>query len=239
MRTTTIACAFALLLVARPAFAQEWFTYTNVADSFEVYVPTQPKVAESTWKTQTGFTMPARIYTFEHGKNLYTVTVVDYSSAPEQGKKRSVSCPAVDANCVGSNLSGDGYWMHDVRGAMLHAAASILKRDVKLTEMSWNQITSISSILVQAQSNRDQSMTYAVITMHENLLYVAEGTVPKGSPAPAIFAGSFGVLARGSDRAPRYPTLYSHEIHGFREAPIPSGERRMVVPGRPAGQAGN
>jgi hypothetical protein len=238
MRTTTIACAFALLLVARPAFAQEWFTYTNVPDSFEVYAPTQPKVAELTWKTQTGFTMPARIYTFEHGKNLYTVTVVDYSSAPEQGKKRSASCPAVDANCVGSNLSGDGYWKHDVRGAMLHAAATLLKRDVKLTELSWNQITSISSIQVQAQSNRDQSLTYAVVTMHENLLYVAEGTVPKGSPAPAIFAGSFAVLARGSDRAPRYPTLYSHEIHGFREAPIPTGERRMIVPGRPAGQSG-
>src|SRR5919106_5791055 len=119
MRTTTIACAFAFLLVVRPSFAQEWFTYTSERDSFQMYVPGQPKITESTWTTQTGFTMPARTYTVEHGTALYTVTVIDYSSAAEQGKKRSVSCPAVDANCVGSNLSGDGYWMHDVRGAML------------------------------------------------------------------------------------------------------------------------
>ena len=236
MRTTTIACAFAFLILVRPAFAQEWFTYTSERDSFQMYVPTQPKIAESTWKSQTGFTMPARTYTIEHGKNRYTVTVVDYSSAAEQGRQRSISCPAVDANCVGSNLSGEGYWKHDVRGAMLYAAARLLKRDVKITDLSWNQLTSISSILVQSQNNRDQSLNYAVVTMHENLLYIAEGTVPKGSPSPSIFAGSFSVLEKGSDRPPRYPTVYSHEIHGLREAPIPSGERRLVVPGRPTAQ---
>jgi len=43
------------------------------------------------------------------------------------------------------------------------------------------------------------------------------------------FAGNFSLIAKGTDHPPRYPTVYSHEIHGLREAPIPVGERGAPV----------
>ena len=56
MRTT--ALVFALVLsVSGPAFAQEdWTEYQNNQDGFKVDFPGQPKVTETTWKTQFDYT---------------------------------------------------------------------------------------------------------------------------------------------------------------------------------------
>jgi len=45
--------------------------------------------------------------------------------------------------------------------------------------------------------------------------------VPKGAPEPLLFVAAFGLLDKdGNDIL--YRTLYSHEIHGLREAPVPA-----------------
>jgi len=45
--------------------------------------------------------------------------------------------------------------------------------------------------------------------------------LPKGAPEPLLFVTSLGWLDKdGKDL--RYRTLYSHEIHGLREAPLPA-----------------
>lgn len=61
MRKTAITCALALL-VARPALAQEWTEYRSVRDGFQALFLGQPRVTETTWKSQAGFNLPARVY---------------------------------------------------------------------------------------------------------------------------------------------------------------------------------
>jgi hypothetical protein len=220
MRKTALACALAFV-VAAPALAQDWTEYQGVRDGFQVLFIGQPRVTETTWKSQAGFMLPSRVYSVERGHERYSVTVADYSNIEEMGKERAKHCPAGAETCLGAaNLSGVGYWKHDTRGAALDAAARLIKRDVKLTEMFWNQFYSISGITLQLTSNVDGSRTFASIVMHEMKLYIAEATVPKGSPEPLPFVGSFGLLDKGGKEL-RYRTLYSHEIHGFREAPVP------------------
>src|SRR5262249_57007881 len=84
-------------------------------------------------------------------------------------------------------------------------------RDVKLSEMFWNQFYSISGIGLQLTNNADQSRTFANIVMHEMKLYMVEATVPKGAAEPLLFVSGFELLDKdGKDL--RYQSLYSHEI---------------------------
>lgn len=221
MRHTAIACAL-VLLVARPAVAQEWTEYESARDGFQALFLGQPRVTETTWKSQAGFNLPARVYAVERGSDRYSVTVADYSGIEALGKERVKTCPAGSETCLGApNLSGVGYWKHDTRGASLYAASLLIKRDVKLTEMFWNQFYSVSGITLQLTSNVDQARTFAYVVMHEMKLYVVEATVPKGVPEPALFVASFGLLDRDGNEL-RYQTLYSHEIHGLRESAVPA-----------------
>jgi len=223
MRKITITCVLALLVVLRPAFAQEWISYVSERDSFEAQFPpgAQPTVTETTWDTQSGLKVPARIYSVENGPRRYSVTAADYTTLPELGKARIKTCKDDDEICVGSNLSGEGFWKHDTRGAMMYAVSKLLTRDVRVTDIAWNQVARVSTVLVSLVNNRDQSNTYALVTMHEMMLYTVEGTVPKEYPAPVQFAGSFTPHAKGTGRPPSYATLYVHEIHALREAPLP------------------
>jgi hypothetical protein len=221
MRKTAITLVLAVL-VTRPALAQEWTEYNSVQDRFQALFLGQPRVVETTWKSQAGFKLPARVYSIERARERYSVTVADYSGIEELGKERVKTCPAGAETCLGiPNLSGVGYWKHDTRGAPLHAASLFLKRDVKLTDMYWDQVYSISGIGLQLTSNVDESRTFAHIVMHEMRLYVIEATVPKGAPEPLLFVTGFALLDKdGKDL--RYKSLYSHEIHGLREAPLPA-----------------
>ena len=214
----------ALLAVAFPASAQEWVAYTSERDAFEAQFPpgVQPTVTETIWESQSGFKLPSRIYSAEGGRRTYTVTVADYTRIQEMGKARIKSCKSDDEICVGSNLSGEGFWKHDTRGAMLYAVSKLLKRpDVRVTDIAWNQIGRVSTILVSLANNKDESKTYALVTMYEMMLYIVESTAPNGFPSPVQFAGSFGIHMRGTGKPPYYTTLYVHEIHALREAPVP------------------
>lgn len=221
MRKTAIACVLALL-IARPALAQEWTEFKNTRDGFQALFPGQPAVVDTTWRSQAGFMLPSRVYSAERGSERYSVTVADYSGIEALGKERVKTCPAGAETCLGApNLSGVGYWKHDTRGAPLDAAARLIKRDVKLTGMFWNQFYSVSGITLQLTSTVDESRTFAYVVMHEMKLYIVEATVPKGAPEPALFVSSFGLLDKDGHEL-RYQTLYSHEIHGLREAPVPA-----------------
>ena len=223
MRTAIISCVFVLFVVLRPASAQEWIDYTSTRDGFSAQFPGEPRVVETTWTAQAGFVLPSRIYSVERGpQERYSVTVADYSGVRELGKARIKTCKSIDEICVGSNLSGEGFWKHDARGAMLYAMATLLKRDVQVLDIAWNQISRVQTYLLTYRNNADQSITYAAVMMHEMVLYIVEGTKPKGQPSPVQFAGSFEVLVRGTERGPNYGSdLYVHEVHGLRQSPVP------------------
>ena len=44
--------------------------------------------------------------------------------------------------------------------------------------------------------NPDKSQTFAAIHLHENRLYILEGTVAAGSPPPGLFQQSLGFVTR-------------------------------------------
>ena len=209
------------LLSAAPA-AQEWTEYQNVRDGFKALFPGEPRTTETRWDSPTGLTLPARIYSVDRGPEHYAVTVVDYTGVEALGAERAKHCARGSETCIGTpGLSGVGLWKHDTRGAPLYVASQFIKRNARLTEMYWNQQDLVSGIVLQLTGNADESRTYAYIAMHEMKLYIAEATVPKGSPEPALFVQAIGWLDKDG-RGIRYRTVYSHELHGLKEAPVPA-----------------
>jgi hypothetical protein len=219
MRTPVIVVSL-LLSVCGSAFAQEWAEYQNIQDGFKIDFPGQPKVTTLTWKSEHGFMLPARVYSVDRGKERYSVTVVDYSGIEQMGIERAKSCPPGAEPCLGSDLAGIGYWKHDVRGAVLYATARMLKANVTLTELTWQQEDLVEGEQVQVTSNADQSRTFAFIGMHQMKLYVVEGTVPKGYPAPALFQTSLGWVDKDGNGI-RYRSIYNNEFHVIEHYPVP------------------
>src|SRR5260370_31572323 len=87
MRKTAITCVLAVLFT-RPALAQEWTEYKSVQDGFQALFVGQPRVVETTWKSQAGFKLPARVYSIERVRERYSVTVADYSGIQAFWKER-------------------------------------------------------------------------------------------------------------------------------------------------------
>lgn len=227
-----------LLSMAVPAVAQEWTEYQNVRDGFKVDFPGQPKVTEGTWKSEHGFMLPQRIYSVERGRERYSVTVVDYRGIEAMGLERVKTCPAGSEPCLGSDLSGIGYWKHEVRGAVANAMLRLMQADVRVTDFFWTQLDLVQGYQLQMIKNADQSAAFAFVTMHEMRLYVVEGFVPKGYPAPALFQTSMGWLDKDGT-AIRYQTLYANEFHGMGlYPPPPHGGGGGAGPGGAQGQGG-
>jgi hypothetical protein len=87
MRSVGLLPAVVALFLSSAASAQVWAEYENRQEFFAVNFPGDPVRTETTFRTGKGTTLPARVFTAEApatsitaGK--YTVTVVDYSSAP-------------------------------------------------------------------------------------------------------------------------------------------------------------
>lgn len=242
MRTFTLGIVLGLFL-GGPVFAQEWIEYENRQDGFKLNFPGQPKVQEITWKTEFDFTLPARMYSAQKGAERYSMTVVDYTGIEKQGFERSKKCPAGAETCQGQpsgllrNVIGPSYATQDIRGALIYASLKFIQRDVKVTAFHWNFVDLVQGYQLQL-TNRDESRTFVSIYMHENKLYVMEGTVPKGYPEPGLFQQSLGFVDKDGNGL-RYEAIYSNEFHGLRiYEPPPLRRGGGGAAGGRGGQAG-
>jgi hypothetical protein len=218
------------LAAALPAGAQAWTEYKNVEDGFSIAFPGQPAVSAITWKTQLGFELPARVYTAERAGGRFTVTVVDYRGIEAQAKERIKTCDPGSDTCLGSRLSGEAYWRHEVRGGIIDATQRFLKRDIELTHYQWNHMDLVEGSMLSFNNKADGSRTYAFIAMREMKLYIVEGTVPKNAVEPGLFQQSLGWV--DADGNPiRYETIYSNQFHGLKQYPVP-GNQRAATPAR-------
>ena len=221
MRTTALVFVL-VLVVSGPAVAQEWIEYVNTQDGFKVDLPGQPKVTETTWKSQMDYLLPARVYTVDKGREHYSITVVDYTKLEQLGIERAKTCPPGNAQCrENAGIMGPGYWKHDERGALMYATLRILQRDVKMTGLAWEWMDMVEGNLIQVTSTVDQSRTFAFVAMHENKLFVFEGTVPKGYPEPGLFQQSVGWVDKDGNGL-RYQIIYSNAYHGMGVYPVPA-----------------
>ena len=236
MRLMSIAAAALILSVTGSAVAQEWVEFASREDRFTCNFPAPPQITQSTYKSEYGADLPARVYSSAQGQSRFSMTVVDY--APIEGilTAKSKLCPKGAETCLGGQNTGAGYWKVDVQGALVYASFQLIKRDARVTHYMWNLMDLVEGHQLQLTNNADQSRTFASIYMHESKLYIMEATVPKGYPEPGFFQQSLGWLDE-EGHGIRYAQFY---LHGGQKPPLAGqgNQGRIEAVGTPTGAQG-
>lgn len=209
MRLSAIIAVALILSLPAAGIAQEWIEFKSLDDRFTCNFPDQPKITETTYKSQFGADLPARVYNAEVAQSRYSLTVVDYRQIEKILAEKAKSCPPGAETCRGGGSStGPGYSRADYNGAIIYATWQFMQRDAKITHFLWNNIDLVGGHQLQL-TNRDGSRTLAGVYMHDQKLYIVEGTVPEGYPEPGQFQQSLGWLDENGNGI-RYQTLYHH-----------------------------
>lgn len=210
-----------MFAISAPAAAQDWTEYTSREDRFTANFPGSPQVTNSTYRSQFGADLPARVYSAALGPSRFSLTVVDYGPLEKILTEKAKSCPPGAETCSGNSSpvssTGAGYWKVDLAGAVIYATWQFLQRDAKVTELNWNNIDLVEGHILHL-TNKDNSRTFAAIYMHDNKLFISEATVPPGYPEPGLFQQSLGFIDENG-RSIRYQTLYHHGL------PVPPRSR--------------
>ena len=204
MRLYPVIAAALSLFISCPLFAQGWIEFASREDFFTVNFPAEPAVRDITYDTEYFITLPGRVYSYESGASRYSVTVVNYAAAAERHAERVVDCLAA----LGDGDSCNNRTQTDIRGALDYATWNFLQREAELTHFVYY----IADYVVGRTfhlTNPDGSRTFAAVNMHEDRLYILEGTVPADSPPPLVFQQSLGFLDSEGKRI-RYATPYSN-----------------------------
>ena len=209
MRLISFIAAIFLLSVSGSASAQEWIEFKSLDDRFTANFPGQPTITQTTYASQFGADLPARVYSATQGQSRYLLTVVDFSQIEKILAEKAKACPPGAEACRGGGSStGPGYSRADYNGAVIHATWQLMQRDAKVTHFLWNNIDLVGGHQIHL-TNRDGSRTLAAVYMHDQKLYIVEGTVPDGYPEPGLFQQSLGWLDEKGNGV-RYQTLYHH-----------------------------
>ena len=147
------------------------------------------------------------------------MTVVDYKDAEKLHTERSIKCQQAKGEgdtCMNS-------WRNDVAGAVVWATWQFLQRDAKLTFYGWYVADLVAGHQLQLL-NADQSRTFATVNMHGTRLYILEGTVPRGAPAPGLFQQSLMFLDDQGNTL-RYRNYYSPTYSDEWKFPAPPPPR--------------
>src|SRR5215467_7191421 len=210
---TFVVAAFTLFATTSAVFAQDYVQYVNQQDKFTILFPTQPKVTEIKFKSQYGYDLPARVYEADAAgaaKGHYKVTVVDYRGIRAMGEEKAKHCPVGAEPCIGnpapSGSTGAGYWKADTWGATIYATWLFLQKKPDMKFLGWATMDAVEGELLNFV-NADKSQTAAAIYMHENRLYIVDGTVPAGMPPPDWFNQNIGWLDADGKQV-RYQSIY-------------------------------
>jgi hypothetical protein len=201
MRLIRLVPVALILFMSGPSVAQGWIEYVSRADFFTVNFPGEPKVQDITYPTEYRITLPGRVHSYEDGASRFAVTVVDYANAQKIHAERVKNCQGYPDTC------GNPY-VAELRGALDYAAWNFFKKDAKVTYYAYANTDRIEGRRIQL-TNADRSHTFVAIHMHENRLYILEGTVPAGAPPPGLFQQSLGFLDKDGVRV-RYDTIYAN-----------------------------
>jgi len=200
----------------------EWIEYVSKEDRFTTNFPGQPTVTNTIYKSQFGADLPARVYTALLGPSRFSLTVVDYRDIERILTEKAKSCPPASEPCRGGfSSTGPGYSWADRAGALIYAAWQVMQRNAKVTEYSWNNINQVTGQQLFL-TNADKSRTMVSMYMHDDRLYISEGTVPAGYPEPEIFIDALAFLDSSGN-----PVRYdSHYVNGQPLPTINGGQQR-------------
>ena len=105
-----------------------------------------------------------------------------------------------------------------------------MQRDAKVTHYMWNFIDLVEGHQLQLTNNADKSRTFVAIYMHDNRLYILEGTVPDGDPEPGLFQQSLGFVDKDGNGI-RYRDYYDNDYPPPPTARAPGAGRGASEPG--------
>jgi len=203
MRRIAVITSALLLCGSGRSFAQEWIQYASKADLFGVNFPSEPKVQTITYTTEFDISLPGHVYSADSGQSRYSVTVVDYAEAEKIHAARADQCKknGGESDACANDFRGD------VQGSIVNASWRFIQRNTKVTYFAWAVTDNVEGQRLQL-SNPDGSRTFAAIYRHGTRLYILEGTVPKGAPAPGLFQQSMMFLDE-EGKPIRYRSLYT------------------------------
>lgn len=165
MRFVGFIPAALVLIFSVPSLAQGWSEYVNMEERFSVNFPADPTMEEGNFRSQSGATLPTRIFTAVNGPSTYAVTVVDYSG--------------VDAA--------------EYDGALDHAVEMIRQRG-EITSENNASYEGMATRMIQ-MTNPDSTRSFIAVTLpptisHLDRLYIVEGRSPASAPPPGLFQQS-------------------------------------------------
>ncbi len=181
------------LLLSGVAYSQGWIKYVNQEDQFVVNFPGDPEVVESDYVTESGATVPARIYSTQSRNSHYAITVVDYTAAEEAHITLCRQIAAENDIVSPNTCTGRGH-LRDIRGSIAYEAWNIRKRaSGEITYDAFGQVDGVPGHQIQIL-HADASRSFIGLYMLNRRLYVLEGTVPDDYPPPGLFQQSLGML---------------------------------------------
>ena len=106
----------------------DWTEFASREDRFTCNFPGTPAVSTTTWTSEYGAVLPARLYSATQGQSRYSMMVVDYREIERILTEKSNACPAGAETCRGGGATGLGYWKVDLQGALVYATWKLMSR---------------------------------------------------------------------------------------------------------------
>ena len=156
----------------------------------------EPSIHETTYVTEYGLTLPARVYTAEDDFGTYSVTAVDWSGAAAMHDEAYDACQRATGDLHGGDNPGHCsrlYSSRETRGASLHAAFGFLERESKVMHFGIANNEMVEGIGIQLLGE-DGSQSHVLIFWHDYHLFISEGIAAQGMPPTMLFSTSLGFL---------------------------------------------
>jgi hypothetical protein len=197
----SLGLTFAMML-SGPVFAQGWAEYVNVDARFGINFPGEPVRSEDTYRTNSGTSFPAEVFTASDAAGTYSVTIVDYEGASDELRDTLLDDALEVYGNRGGEVTYEGFAVYD----------------------------GMDSMMMQI-SNEEPSRSFLAITIvprpsGNNKLYIVEGRVGLEQPVPGHFQKSLFIVDENGDRI-----RYNIDIEGSKFRVVPgTGGQPLLTP---------
>ena len=165
MRWSARVLAAVLLFASAPVLAQGWSEYRNTEEGFLVNMPGEPRAETIRYTTESGASVPARLFFAAEGMNRYTMTVVNLST---------------------SVVDDDGTKAMAYEAAMLRQRGRIrFENPTTLDGVFGHQLS-----MIEPDGRRVLIQLY----YYNHRLYIAEGNTAPGEFEAALFQTSVAMI---------------------------------------------
>jgi hypothetical protein len=164
MRIVSLIAAMAALFISGAAHAQAWEEYVNRGDFFAVNFPGEPTRADVAYKTAKGTSLQGHVYTAQDSRGRYSITVVDYNSAPTE------------------------------LGTAIDEAVATIRAKGKPTYDAVNMLDMHRSWRMTVETPAQRRLLAEVLVSGDKRLYISDAETALNVPPPAQFSVSLQIL---------------------------------------------